>query len=304
MVRLSGYQLVLLFLLGTSCAVSIGDAYQPGAEDGLADGVDYESAPSLGILLPAGDGQDTFARLVLSPDMLPSIASAQAAASQTVILQRRDTTSVATEAPSTLVPINHSTPAATLSGTGTTTVAAVATSPSPESTATATDTTSVSIITTDTSASSPAASSAIPAQTASSGSHLSTSALIAVIVVLSIALVALVIVIAVMMFRKRRARAHYIEVAELSAPVSVNAGVAAQSTEDRRSVYGYVPSERYSEDGNPFWHHNDERTPTSHVQHPREAAYEEGREYAPEGHGVRRLQSMRSTVSSVSRYSQ
>lgn len=82
------------------------------------------------------------------------------------------------------------------------------------------------------------------------------------------ALFALVIVIAVLMFRKRKAKAKYIEVSALSAPVVVGAA------EDHRR-YSYT-SESIAE-SNPFIQKEDR------------------------GRG---LQSRRSSVSSVSRYSQ
>ncbi|EIW53417.1 uncharacterized protein TRAVEDRAFT_74748 [Trametes versicolor FP-101664 SS1] len=92
--------------------------------------------------------------------------------------------------------------------------------------------------------------------------------LIITVVILSVALFALVVVIAVLMFRKRKAKAKYIEVSALSAPVVVGA------TEDHRR-YSYT-SESIAE-SNPFIQ-KEER-----------------------GRG---LQSRRSSVSSVSRYSQ
>ncbi|OJT04178.1 hypothetical protein TRAPUB_5130 [Trametes pubescens] len=95
-----------------------------------------------------------------------------------------------------------------------------------------------------------------------------THALVITVVILSVALFALVVVIAVLMFRKRKAKAKYIEVSALSAPVAVGA------TEDHRR-YSYT-SESIAE-SNPFIQ-KEER-----------------------GRG---LQSRRSSVSSVSRYSQ
>ncbi|KAH9854616.1 hypothetical protein C2E23DRAFT_817219 [Lenzites betulinus] len=169
-----------------------------------------------------------------------------------------------------------------------------------------TDTSTISASPTNEASSESSSASASPTPSVESSSSITNTqlapyahSLLVVVIILSIALFALVIALAVVMLRKRKARAQYIEVAEISAPVSLKGSAAAarasyaDDDEGSGSDHTVGPRPRSYADSSldPFL----DRAPTREDRGPGE-----------QHHAQAQVEVERhlSTVSSVSRYSQ